>query len=165
MCCLAEKALPQKSRETYSGGFFQSHKPKKIQEKAEGYFTNASRPHGKFKFSNYLATENKQVALISVSGVADITGEFRLLANEWYEETGPESSLTRITANPNYLRIIALGRRAIPLILRELQKQPAPWFVALRALTGEENVGKQHAGNFAKIAREWTQWGKTNGYL
>lgn len=159
MCCLAEKSLPQRNRKTYSGGFFQSHKPtKRLQDKAEEYFSGAS--HGKFQFSKYLATENKQVTLISIPAATDIAGEFRLLANDWYEETGPESSLTRITGNPNYLRIIALGKRAIPLILRELQKEPAPWFVALRALTGEQMIGKEHVGNFSKMAEAWVSWGK-----
>ena len=163
MCCLAEKAC---DREAYSGLLFERHKPKRLQEKAEEYFSNTF-PHGKFQFSKYLATrsKSKRAVFFSIPAATDINSEFQALASEWYEQTGADSSLTRITGDPNYLRIIALGKRAIPLILRELQKQPAPWFVALRAITGEQNIGKQHVGNFAKIAQDWIQWGKMNGHL
>jgi hypothetical protein len=164
MCCLAEKVLPERSYETYDYGFLHGHKPKKKpQDKAEEYFRGT--PRRKFQFNKYFAPAKKQVALVSISTARDVSGEFRVLAKEWREETGADSSLTRITSHPDYLRIIALGRRAIPLILKELRKQPEPWFVALRAITGEQNIGKQHVGNFAQIAREWIRWGEANGHI
>jgi hypothetical protein len=90
--------------------------------------------------------------------------EFNELVNKWREDIGAESSLTNITGNINYLRIIALGKPVVPLILKELQRQPAPWFVALRAITGELNVGKEYTGNFKKIAEAWVNWCNKNGY-
>ncbi len=65
----------------------------------------------------------------------------------------------------NYLRIIGIGEPAIPLILRELQRESGPWFVALRALTGEDTVGRDCPGDFRKIAFAWLEWGKSRGYI
>lgn len=90
--------------------------------------------------------------------------EFRSLASAWKSETGEESSLSKITSNINYLRVIALGKAVVPLILKELESEPAPWFVALRALTGNFDVGAQHKGNFRKIADCWIEWGARNKY-
>src|SRR5436190_24306113 len=56
--------------------------------------------------------------------------EFGLLSKQWREEVGAESSLTKITGNMNYLRVISLGKKVVPLILRELQFERAPWFLA-----------------------------------
>jgi hypothetical protein len=73
--------------------------------------------------------------------------EFKTLALAWKNEIGAESSLSKITSNMNYLRIIALGKDALPFIYQELQREPGPWFVALRAITGELEIGKGYAGN------------------
>jgi hypothetical protein len=91
--------------------------------------------------------------------------KFQFYLQKWKDETGGDSSLTNITSNMNYLRIIGIGAQAIPLILRELQRQPAPWFVALRAITENDNVGRNFPGDFKKKAFEWIQWGKDNGHL
>ncbi len=91
--------------------------------------------------------------------------EFARLSLKWREDTGAESSLSRITGNMNYLRIISLGWKAVPLILRELQREPAPWFLALRAITGEENVGREHPGNFRGMTEAWLAWGRDRGYV
>jgi hypothetical protein len=84
--------------------------------------------------------------------------DFNELMLKWMDQTGGQSSLTNITSNINYLRIISLGKPVVPLIIEQLKIQPAPWFVALRAITGEMNVGKQFSGNFGKIAQAWIDW-------
>ncbi|MGH7971789.1 MAG: hypothetical protein ACREIC_24005, partial [Limisphaerales bacterium] len=86
-----------------------------------------------------------------------LSAEFRSLSRKWREQVGAESSLSRITGNLNYLRVIALGKRVVPLILEDLKREPAPWFTALRALTGETEIGKEHAGNFRRIAEAWIE--------
>jgi hypothetical protein len=90
--------------------------------------------------------------------------DFRKYADKWYAETIRDSSISRMTSNVNYLKVIKLGTPVIPLILRELQSAPAPWFLALRVLT-EEEVGKEYAGNFEKIAEAWVSWGKERGLI
>ena len=99
------------------------------------------------------------------SQVSDTESEFFKFAQKWKEETGGESSLSRITGNRYYLKIISLGAGVVPLILRELQKEPAPWFVALRVLTDELNVGKNAPGNFRSMADAWLKWGADSKHI
>jgi hypothetical protein len=106
---------------------------------------------------------NKQSNIYA--GEQSLELKFKFLTKQWREEIGAESSLSRITGNVNYLKVISLGTAVIPLILKELQKEPAPWFVALRALTEEENVGREYTGNFRKMAGEWIRWGRENNYI
>ncbi|PWU08431.1 MAG: hypothetical protein C5B50_29565 [Verrucomicrobia bacterium] len=91
--------------------------------------------------------------------------EFDELSRKWRADVGPESSFSKITGNLSYLRIISLGKRAVPLILKDLQREPAPWFLALRAITGEERIGKEEAGNFKAMADAWLAWGREHGYI
>ena len=48
---------------------------------------------------------------------------------------------------------------------QDLKKQAAPWFVVLRVLSGELDVGKGSSGKFRKIANAWIIWGKERGYI
>jgi hypothetical protein len=98
-------------------------------------------------------------------GAKEAEKKFQYYLSKWKEETGGDSSLTNITSNMNYLRIISLGIDAIPMILRELQREPAPWFVALRAITEDDSVGRDSPGDFRKKAAAWIQWGKEHGYV
>jgi len=96
----------------------------------------------------------------------ELENRFNELVNKWQEETGGQSSLSRITGNRHYLRIIAeFGEAAIPLILKRLETTPEPWFVALRAITGDYQVGSQYSGNFRKMADAWIEWGKQREYI
>src|SRR6266702_2178346 len=116
---------------------------------------------------------NTSVTVLAAESTGPDTGEaadeteeeFGTLSKKWREEVGAESSLSKITGNMNYLRIISLGKKAVPLILRDLQREPAPWFLALRAITGEQNVGREYAGNFRRMAESWVAWGREKGYI
>ena len=46
-----------------------------------------------------------------------------------------------------YQQIIGMGAEALPFIFRELQKEPDHWFWALHAITGENPVSKNAAGD------------------
>jgi hypothetical protein len=65
--------------------------------------------------------------------------------------------------NPNYLKIIAIGEPAIPLILASLKEKPDHWFIALSALT--DDVPTSHGDNFDESIKKWLEWGFNNGYL
>ncbi len=95
----------------------------------------------------------------------DLQAEFSELAQKWKEEIGAESSLSRITGNRHYLKIISLGTKVVPFILRDLKKEPAPWFLALRVLTDQPDVGKEASGNFSKMAEAWLKWGEENQHI
>jgi hypothetical protein len=93
-----------------------------------------------------------------------LESRFYRFANKWMHSMGGRSSTTSVLSDLNYLRIIALGKDAIPFILKELKKEPAPWFLALKVLTGEESVGNSSPGDYRKMASEWIEWGDANGY-
>jgi hypothetical protein len=90
---------------------------------------------------------------------------FRRLSTSWRDQIGLDSSLTNILGNINYLKIIALGKKAVPLILTELQGAPMPWFTALQAITGENPVDANSAGDFRRMADSWLQWGRERGLI
>ncbi len=72
--------------------------------------------------------------------------------------------MERLAAHPAYQKIIAMGARAVPYILRELQQRPAQWFWALREITKDDPVSDKDRGNLARSAAAWLKWGKENGY-
>jgi len=90
---------------------------------------------------------------------------FDILAKQWIEETQSASSVTRKVRHPAYQRIIAMGERAIPPILRDLEREPRMWGPALHAITGALPVPPADAGKVAHIARAWLDWAKDNGYV
>jgi hypothetical protein len=85
--------------------------------------------------------------------------EFRRLAAQWKSATEFQSSTTRIAMHPAYQRIIGMGPAALPLILRDLEATQAPWFWALRAITGADPVPPEDRGYIDRMARAWVRWG------
>jgi hypothetical protein len=110
------------------------------------------------------SNEKRSAPLLS-NEVADIREEFQLLADEWIRASEFLSSPTQIAMLWPYQRIIGLGRAAIPLILRELAKEPRQWFWALQAITGEDPVEEPERGNVRRMAEAWLQWGKEHGHV
>jgi hypothetical protein len=88
---------------------------------------------------------------------------FYALASEWKNDTMHWSSVTRMIAHPNYLRIIRLAgefrnREVEKLILEELMYEPDHWFDALVAITGENPVGAHD--DFDQSVEAWLEWGR-----
>jgi hypothetical protein len=68
--------------------------------------------------------------------------------------------------HPAYQKIIGMGEPAIPLILKDLEKNgPNDWFWALTAITDENPITQDIAGNMAAMTEAWLQWGRNAGYL
>lgn len=88
-----------------------------------------------------------------------LEAEFNLLAARWKADTEFQSSPTRIATHPAYQRIIGMGKEALPLILHDLQETHAPWFWALRAISGEDPVPDEDRGYTDRMVRAWLQWG------
>lgn len=84
---------------------------------------------------------------------------FENLADEWESETVFESVTTRKALHPAYQRVIGLGPAAVPLILRRLQREPAQWFWALTAITGENPAAGTDSLDDATAA--WLEWGSS----
>jgi hypothetical protein len=72
---------------------------------------------------------------------------FETMVADWVRETRFTNSMTEILDNKNLANIIDLGPSVVPLILKDLDVSPKPWFYALRILTGEDPVTEENAGN------------------
>lgn len=96
---------------------------------------------------------------------AVLTEVFRVLADQWRNATRFQSSMKQSTNHPAYRAIVQLGNDIVPILLRELQRQPEPWFVALRELTGADPVTPDQRGNVRAIASAWVNWGYRHGLV
>jgi len=87
------------------------------------------------------------------------------LKGQWEKETAMLSSITEIAMHPAYQQIIGMGPSAIPLILNEMQITPGLWFWALKSISGEDPVSKEHIGNVKEMTEDWLTWGRRHVYL
>ena len=101
----------------------------------------------------------------SIARSADLEQLFTRLAREWEEATRFINSMTEIVTHPAYQRIIGLGPAALPLIFRQLSRDPDHWFWALKAITGEDPVPPAARGNLGKMKEAWLQWGIAQGFV
>lgn len=90
---------------------------------------------------------------------------FRSLASAWREAVGPSSSVSHMAMHPAYQQIIGMGPEAVPLLLKELQREPNHWFWALAAITGENPVSEAHKGMVPRMAEDWVRWGRERGLI
>ena len=56
-----------------------------------------------------------------------------------------------------------LGAVALPLILAELRRETDHWFWALEAISGENPVPRELAGDVEAAASAWLRWGQERG--
>ncbi len=89
---------------------------------------------------------------------------FLQLAEQWRRETGMLSVVSKMVIHPAYQRIIGMGQPVVPLLLRELEREPDHWFWALQAITGENPVQPAQRGNLEEMAAAWLGWGREHGY-
>jgi hypothetical protein len=90
---------------------------------------------------------------------------FQNLADSWYKQTGMYSSVLKKTQHPIYRNIVMMGKSAIPLILREMQRRPGFWFYALQEITGEDPVSPLNRKKVSSAQEDWLNWGKKMRYL
>lgn len=89
---------------------------------------------------------------------AQLAVQFQRLTSQWESETAALSSATQIARSEPYLKIIAMGKPAVPLIaaqLREEADQPHLWFRALELLTGQNPVPASDRGDLQKMSAAW----------
>jgi hypothetical protein len=94
-----------------------------------------------------------------------MTERFERLAAEWEAATQFMSSTTQMSMHPAYQQIIGIGPDAIPLILGRMQAKPGHWFWALRAITCQDPVAPEDAGNVQAMTDAWLVWGRERGFL
>jgi hypothetical protein len=73
--------------------------------------------------------------------------------------------MTKMVMHPKYQRIIGMGPAVLPLLFRELQKNPDHWFWALQAITDEDPTRPEDLGDVPKMAASWLKWAEEKGYL
>src|ERR1700730_15872077 len=90
---------------------------------------------------------------------------FNRLAALWKTATEFISKVNKRILHPAYQKIIGMGESALPFILQDLSENgPDDWFWALTAITDENPIKKEIAGNMAAMTEAWLQWGKKAGY-
>lgn len=92
-----------------------------------------------------------------------LAGRFKKLASSWRAECAHVSSVREMVLHPAYQQIIGMGPDALPLIFAELERSPDHWFWALRAITQEDPVPREHRGNVVEMARAWLGWAERRG--
>ena len=99
----------------------------------------------------------------SASENSDVTRKFQTLADEWHQATAAWSSAIKIANHPAYQKIIGMGEKALPLILKHLQETRANWLWALYAITCEQPAPT--GSNYGEAVDAWLEWGRNKGYL
>ncbi|NET56937.1 MAG: hypothetical protein F6K47_12460 [Symploca sp. SIO2E6] len=118
-------------------------------------FTDFTRNNRKHESAlNYFFEEEIEVNMIQ---------RFNKLAAKWQNETCGLSSITKKITNFNYLKIIAMGKTVVPLILHSLAQQPDHWFVALKVLTDQDPTSPN--SSFEEAVEAWLSWGKQEGLI
>jgi len=89
--------------------------------------------------------------------------EFTKLVTQWKEETAGNSSISKKLLNLAYLRIIAMDKIAVPMIIKELKHSPDHWFLALKAITNADPVS--NGASFDQAVDSWLKWGQNQGLI
>jgi len=97
-----------------------------------------------------------------MGGMEKIEPTFREFVTAWRNETWYISSIKKKVAHPAHLKIIGLGRPALPLIFRELRTFHDYWFSALESITREDPA--PNAENIQDLTEAWLGWANENGY-
>ena len=96
---------------------------------------------------------------------ADTRERFQRLAAEWKDRSRFLSNTAQMSLLRPYQSIIGMGMPAVPLILAELQREADQWFWALEAITEQNPVRPEHAGNVRQMAQAWVDWGRQQGLV
>lgn len=94
------------------------------------------------------------------------TYKFLSLLKEWKDETGFLSSIHKMKEHVAFKEIVSMGPKIIPLILNKLQSNEGGFiFEALKEITGENPIKKEHRGYVIKMQQDWINWGIEKGYI
>jgi len=80
---------------------------------------------------------------------------FEFLADQFLAATAFTSSTHDIVTNAAHLKIIALGKETIPLIVEKLRNDDGYWFAALESLSDANPVNSEDRGSYDKMKAAW----------
>jgi hypothetical protein len=89
---------------------------------------------------------------------------FRRLEAIWEADTLVLSDPVRITEHWAFQDILRMGEAVVPLMLRDLEREPHLWVWALPRITGASPVAPEERGNIRKMSEAWLRWAKEKGY-
>lgn len=99
---------------------------------------------------------------VGLSHERDLEREFNELVREWRRDTSHLSRIDRKIAHPAYRSIVAMGEPAVPLILKELEKNGGYWFAALSEITHHNPIAPDRHCNIKELSSAWIAWGRKN---
>lgn len=88
---------------------------------------------------------------------------FDSLVEKWHFERDEFGSVQKMIMCKAYQKIIAMGNKAIPNILRKLEQEgeePDFWFWALNVLTDVDPLTDDIRGNIKEMAKCWLGWAR-----
>ena len=94
----------------------------------------------------------------------DLAARFAALVTTWRERTRFSSKMKTIAEHPAFREIVAMGAKAVPLILADLDKNGGFGFLALEEITGADPLPAQSEGKNSDRASAWIAWGRDQGY-
>ena len=94
-----------------------------------------------------------------------VEAEFYKLRDEWLSDTAHLSDPIKKVVHLSYLKIIGMGEKVLPLILREVQRRSGHWFVALEAISHEYPIKPDDETSLEGVANTWLEWGKERGFI
>jgi hypothetical protein len=94
----------------------------------------------------------------------DFARRFAALTARWKEETRFSSKIKSRLEHPAFREVVAMGERAVPLILADLEKNGGFGFLALEKIIGVDPVPKEIYGNHDEMAAAWIAWGRDQGH-
>lgn len=95
----------------------------------------------------------------------EVERTFMQLAEAWRDETKGVSIMRDRILNQNYQKIIGLGPKVVPILIRELVFRPDHWFHALKMITDSNPAGPEDKGDFERIRAAWIEWAKAHRML
>jgi hypothetical protein len=81
---------------------------------------------------------------------------FNSLLNNWYKETAFSSNLNSIINNKNFVQILSFGKKAIPLIIEEINNKPSYLVWALNIILNKK-ISKENI-TISEASRKWVNW-------
>ena len=97
---------------------------------------------------------------LETSSATTLHNEFARLTALWKSGRDALATAKRMAAHPAYREIIALGWPVVPLIIKELERDPDHWFIALHEITGASPVLPEARGKMDRMVSSWVDWWK-----
>ena len=94
----------------------------------------------------------------------DLAKRFAQLVATWKERMRFSSKIKTMKEHPAFREIVAMGEKAVPLILAELEKNGGFVFLALEEIAGPDPIPQEIYGKIGEMQAAWIAWGREQGY-